>query len=231
VDFFLICHESPPKLDPSLEISPRFACGQYIPTYLLTYFHAPTYSCILVCCGYLLWKLLWVVWQSSHAYLSLSHFLSLFFSLMSSTYLLSSSLTFWVGWGSAFMGALITILLLLLLLFECKPSRENWGFQQTKRLFSIVTKWELFRAPLPQMGFASSPSTTPQGSFGLRVSLVFGLHYHNRVLLQIHLPHPREFWVNGVLSAWTPLPQRAFASNPSTTQRGLVQIHLPHSIC
>jgi hypothetical protein len=74
--FFLICHESP-KLDPSLEISPRFACGQYIHTYLLTFMHLP----ILVCCGYLLWKLLWVVWQSSHAHLSLSLSFSLSWAL------------------------------------------------------------------------------------------------------------------------------------------------------
>jgi hypothetical protein len=36
-------------LDPSLEISPRFACGH---GYLPTYFDAPTYSCLFVC---LLW--------------------------------------------------------------------------------------------------------------------------------------------------------------------------------
>jgi len=117
-------------LDPSLEISPRFACGH---GYLPTYFDAPTYSCLFVCCGYLLWKLLWVVSQSSHAHLSLSLSLSLSWA---TTYLLTSSLTLWLVGGlplwehssqpfSCFS-------------FECILV-ENWGFQQTKRLFSIVT--------------------------------------------------------------------------------------------
>jgi hypothetical protein len=131
VDFFFICHESP-RARSFFGNQPKICLWTWVPTYLLWCTYLFLFVCLFVVgicygsfCG---------LFHNQVMHTSLS--LSLSFSLMSSTYLLTSSLTLWLVGGlplwehSSQPSSCFS--------FECILV-ENWGFQQTKRLFSIVT--------------------------------------------------------------------------------------------